>query len=60
MQVIVTWAVGRVDDGSRLLICLAKATTWVRIPHCPQQTRFSSLILSVLEDRSLGASDVIG
>ena len=27
--------VGRVDDGNRLLIYLAKATTWVRIPHCP-------------------------
>lgn len=31
----IVWVVGRVDDGNRLLIYLAKATTWVRIPHCP-------------------------
>ena len=27
----IVWVVGRVDDGNRLLIYLAKATTWVRI-----------------------------
>ena len=31
----IVWVVGRVDDGNRLLIYLAKATPWVRIPHCP-------------------------